>query len=105
MHEVEIRARVSLRKQLGQEPTPAEISKAIHSGKKFQSVTVEEIIQAYAEGKEVCRPFCHRRVSLLTMVQRVYTWRFECVGYDAEFQTELVKKYWTFKSQWSTGNA
>lgn len=52
-YDVEIRARVTLRRQLGREPTADELKHAFAVETKFDKVTEEDIIQAYEDGREV----------------------------------------------------
>lgn len=55
-HDVEIRARVTLRRRLGREPTNEDLRRAFEAETRFENVAVDEIIRAYEDGLEVS--FC-----------------------------------------------
>ncbi|KAF7796659.1 hypothetical protein EIP86_007842 [Pleurotus ostreatoroseus] len=52
-HDVEIRARVILRRKLGREPTVEDLHQAFAMETRFSDVTEDEIIQSYEDGLEV----------------------------------------------------
>ena len=54
-HDVEIRARIILRRTLGREPTAEDMAQAFEIDRNFADVTEDEIIEAYNGGKEVCQ--------------------------------------------------
>jgi hypothetical protein len=47
-----VRARITLRKELGEEPSPEEVDNAIEK-RTFSSVTPHEVLDAYNMGQEV----------------------------------------------------
>lgn len=88
---IPLRSRIILRERLGREPTDdevfneaASIRTRLHGKSKKERPKptedeVQRIIQAYSSG-----------------AQRIYIWRFKCVGYDEAFQQEVVRKF----SEW-----
>ncbi|KAI0368415.1 hypothetical protein BV20DRAFT_948266 [Pilatotrama ljubarskyi] len=64
------RARIHLRRTLGREPTHDDVERAQGD---FKDVTEEQIGEALAAGHEC-----------------ICTWSMKCVGYDEEFQHELI---------------
>lgn len=72
-------ARIYLRNELGREPTEKEVGKIKKDVTvKFlrQSVSVEQITEAYATGKEAISVYC-----------------MKCVGYDVEWQKSRIEGY------------
>ncbi|KAF7793972.1 hypothetical protein EIP86_005096 [Pleurotus ostreatoroseus] len=81
-HDVEIRARIALRRRLEREPTEEDLRNALATKSKFEEISEDDIVQAFEEGHE-----------------RIYAWCFKCVGYDDAFQEELAEKIVHFVSQ------
>ncbi|KAL0947304.1 hypothetical protein HGRIS_013422 [Hohenbuehelia grisea] len=71
-----VRSRIILRRRLGREPTPEEQEEAYKSEEKWMDITEEEIVEAMDQGLEF-----------------LCVWCMECVGYDTEFQKNLIAKY------------
>ncbi|KAJ6544236.1 hypothetical protein B0H19DRAFT_298011 [Mycena capillaripes] len=67
------RTRIALRRQLGRDPTFEEVDTAIASAEKFLYITPSDIEQAFTNGDE-----------------RLAVWTMKCVGYDEQFQRDLV---------------
>lgn len=63
-HDVEIRARITLRRRLGREPTIEDLRQVLATKARFSHVSEQEIIQAYEDGLEVSFSL-HLRVSPL----------------------------------------
>ncbi|KAJ7499705.1 hypothetical protein FB451DRAFT_1016214, partial [Mycena latifolia] len=69
------RARIALRRQLGRAPTFKQVETAIANDQKFPAITAGDIAQAFDNGDE-----------------RLAVWTMECVGYDEQFQRDLVRQ-------------
>ncbi|KAJ7661542.1 hypothetical protein DFH06DRAFT_375949 [Mycena polygramma] len=69
------RTRIALRRQLGRNPTLGEVDTAIGQDQEFKNITSNDISQAFDSGDE-----------------RLAVWIMECVGYDEQFQRDLVRQ-------------
>ncbi|KAG7446180.1 uncharacterized protein BT62DRAFT_157337 [Guyanagaster necrorhizus] len=74
----ECRAVAYLHEQLGRNLTRREVEDALQDGNQHRNVTREQIAEAFLKG-------------WVTMA----VWAMKCVGYDVDFQRELVAKYVT----------
>ncbi|KAK0455733.1 uncharacterized protein EV420DRAFT_1272114, partial [Desarmillaria tabescens] len=77
---VPCRGVMHLYEQLGRKPTKREVKEALQSGNQFKNVSREQIAEGFLKG-------------WVTMA----VWTMKCVGYDVDFQRELVTEYvnWT----------
>ncbi|RDB20275.1 hypothetical protein Hypma_012567 [Hypsizygus marmoreus] len=73
------RARIALRARYGRDPTAAELEEALEAPRKYDEVTPSQINQA-----------------LLTGAVSMNIWTMKCVGYDTQFQLNLVEKFPTW---------
>ncbi|KAJ7123201.1 hypothetical protein C8R44DRAFT_785533 [Mycena epipterygia] len=69
------RMRIALRRQLGRNPTFEEVKAAMESNRKFTYITSDDIAEAFNKGDE-----------------QLAVWTMECVGYDEQFQRDLVRQ-------------
>ncbi|KAJ7983036.1 hypothetical protein DFH06DRAFT_714595 [Mycena polygramma] len=69
------RTRIALRRQLGRNPTVSEVDASIEKDQEFKNITSNDISQAFDSGDE-----------------RLAVWIMECVGYDEQFQRDLVRQ-------------
>ncbi|KAJ7735115.1 hypothetical protein DFH07DRAFT_754084, partial [Mycena maculata] len=69
------RTRIGLRRQLKRNPTWAEVEAATETAQKFTYITASDISKAFDKGEE-----------------RLAVWTMKCVGYDEQFQRDLVRQ-------------
>ncbi|KAJ7031157.1 hypothetical protein C8F04DRAFT_709302 [Mycena alexandri] len=69
------RTRIALRRQLGRDATFKEVAKSLKAKQKFLSITADDIAKAFNNGDE-----------------RLAVWTMKCVGYDEQFQRDVVQK-------------
>ncbi|KAG6856369.1 hypothetical protein H0H87_005279, partial [Tephrocybe sp. NHM501043] len=74
-----IRVRIALRKALGRSCTDVEFQDAYDLNRSYEEITIDEIGQALLCGHE-----------------KVAVWTMKCVGYDEDFQRDLVAKVATW---------
>ncbi|KIM73287.1 hypothetical protein PILCRDRAFT_731253 [Piloderma croceum F 1598] len=76
-----VRARITLRDQLGREPKVVEVEEAIKDkGNKFKTISVDDVVRAYDCGDEA-----------------IAVWCMKCVGYDEEFQRTNIDGFAAWK--------
>jgi hypothetical protein len=95
----DICARIRGRKDLGREPTIAEVNGLFENG-RYKLTTPQEVMAALDAGTEV--PTCLNIVfvrSLTMTIQRLTVWTLKCVGYDNDFQRQLSEKFPVWKQQ------
>jgi hypothetical protein len=91
-------ARIRGRKDLGREPTIAEVNDVIESG-RYKLTTPQEVMAALDAGTEVRGLNVFFVRSLTTTIQRLTVWTLKCVGYDNDFQRQLSEKFPVWKQQ------
>ncbi|KAJ7911130.1 hypothetical protein B0H13DRAFT_2010649 [Mycena leptocephala] len=74
-----VRAEVTLRRELGRKPTPAEKKAALRTKNNFFNVTPAEIYSAFNRGEVV-----------------IMVWTMKCVGYNTDLQRNLAAKFPSF---------
>ncbi|KAK7053784.1 hypothetical protein R3P38DRAFT_2852129 [Favolaschia claudopus] len=74
------RTRIALRRRFGREPTFEEVDESIAANQKYREINATDISQGFHHGEE-----------------RLAVWTMKCVGYDEQFQRDLVRQIngWT----------
>ncbi|EPQ59785.1 hypothetical protein GLOTRDRAFT_119736, partial [Gloeophyllum trabeum ATCC 11539] len=67
--------RIAYRRDFGRLPTKQEVDDIFATCKKYQNLTVDDILRAFDNGEET-----------------IAVWVMRCIGYDEDFQRELVEK-------------
>ena len=94
----DICARIRGRKDLGREPTTAEVDGLLESG-RYKLTTPQEVMAALDAGTEVPSLNIVIVRSLTMTIQRLTVWTLKCVGYDNDFQRQLSEKFPVWKQQ------
>ncbi|KAJ7174450.1 hypothetical protein C8R46DRAFT_90093 [Mycena filopes] len=69
------RCRITLRARHERNPTRKEVEKAMKTKRKFSHITADDIAKAFNSGEE-----------------RLAVWTMKCVGYDEQFQRDIVRQ-------------